>query len=74
MTFALPGLDRSLAVFTARHGDAVDDDRRRAEFAKGYRDNLWRTLSGRQTDSRIIEDDWNAEHALRLSPLGSRPT
>ena len=63
---ALPGLDRSLAVFTARHGDAVDDDRR-AEFAETYRNSLWRALSGRQTDSRIIEDDWNAERAAAIA-------
>jgi AAA domain len=63
---ALPGLDRSLAVFTARHGDAVDDDRR-AEFAETYRNSLWRALSGRQTDSRIIEDDWNAECAAAIA-------
>ena len=62
-----PGLDRFLATLTAVHGDAVDGDWR-AEFAKTYRSNLWRTLSDEQIDAEIREEgDWSADRAAEIA-------
>jgi hypothetical protein len=65
---AKPGMLRFLEACAACHGNAFDVDRR-AEFAKSYRDDLWRSLSSPQTDAEIRGegDDWNAEGAAEIA-------
>ena len=63
-----PGMLRYLEACAARYGEAFDVARR-VEFAKGYRDTLWRTFSGAQMEAEIREegDDWHAEGAAEIA-------